>query len=248
MAKKSAVHVGEEWQILDRLVSQEIFPQQISSLLLFGFPGTGKSSWARELFGAGNVEICPIFEGMDTYALLGSMQPVVEMGKATIKWVDGPAGRAVREGKILILDEIDKVGPDLIPILHALTETDPKQVRVMCASGEYLTPAKGYGVVATTNQSPTVLTEALRTRFLALQVGSPSPGLQEALGSGMGEFFLNYYGREQVPANYVPPLSPRVGLQLQRLKGGGFSVVEAVKVIFGTNVPKGIVDALEVAC
>ena len=43
-------------------------------------------------------------------------------------WQDGPVTRAVREGAILYLDEIAEARPDVVVVLHPLTDQDRKSV------------------------------------------------------------------------------------------------------------------------
>lgn len=219
------------WDILDRMVP-EVFPNRLTSLCLFGPPGTGKSSWAPKKLGTDRCEVMPLNEAVDQYGLLGALLPCVEDGKPTIKWHDGPAASAVRHGKILVLDEIDRASPELYPLLHALTECDPKQIRVRCADGTYLTPAPGYGVVATSNVSPDKLPEALQTRFLSMHVDCPAPGLLDELGVEMASFFQANYSRME-KIKYAAPVNPRCGLKMKALKAGGFTSEEAIQLALG---------------
>ena len=183
---------------------------------------------------------------MDQFGLLGAMLPASENGTPVIRWTDGPAARAVREGKILILDEVDQHSPELRPILHALTETDPSQIRVRTADGGYLTPALGFGVVCTSNKSPDSLPEALRTRLLSVYVGTPCPQLLETLNGSFADFFVANYSRLPVPS-YSAPISPRAGLQIRTLVMHGMTPDAALRAVFGQDVPAGIADALTLA-
>lgn len=232
------------WDRINRLASDGVFPHRITSLLLWGPPGTGKSSWARYLFK--DSEIVPFNEDVDIFALLGMMAPCIEDGKATLKWVDGPAARAAREGKVIILDEINKASPQIYPLLHAMTECDPSQIRIRTGDGGYIVPAPGYGVVATSNVSPDKLSEALQTRFLSCYVDRPAPGLSKSLGQGLDQFFESYYVRasQENPQSYQEPLSPRSGLKIKTLCESGYSPEDAVAMVFGGNPPRGIEDAL----
>jgi hypothetical protein len=241
--KKGSKPMTKEWTFLNELVDRDVFPGRITSLVLWGPPSTGKSSWAPYRFGRDNSEICPINEQSDQFSLLGSLLPAVVDGKPTIKWADGPAARAMRHGKILVLDEIDQASPELRPLLHALTECDPTQIRVMCADGTYLTPTKGFGVVATSNFSPDKLPESLQTRFLAVHIKHPAPGLLEHMGADMAEFFKARFARLESPKYVSPPTNTRNGFKIIRMREGGFDKEVAVRAALG-DVDKGTVDAM----
>lgn len=235
--------VADEWKLLDDLVDKGVFPHLITSLCLWGQPSTGKSSWAPYRFRRDQCEIMPLNEQVDQFALLGSLLPAVEDGRPTIRWHDGPAARAVREGKILVLDEIDQASPELRPLLHALTECDPKQIRVRCADGSYITPAPGYGVVATSNASPDRLPESLQTRFLAINIKSPAPGLLDHLGPDMAEFFKAAFGRVHNPKYVSPPTNTRNGIKINRMREGGFDKETAIRAALG-DVDQATVDSM----
>lgn len=162
-------------KLLGTLVETKVVPQVINRVLLWGPPRTGKSSVAAQLF-HGDVERLTLHRQMPVDDLLGGY--VLRNG--TTDWADGPAVRALREGKTLILDEIDQYGGEIRSILHAILD-DPAGVTL--ATGERVRASKGFAVIATTNALPSVLPPAIYDRFdLVLKADTLAAGLQDALG------------------------------------------------------------------
>ncbi len=89
-------------------------------LLLKGPTGTGKSRFVEHMAAKLGVELITVSCHDETSAvdLLGRY---LIKGHETI-WQDGPLTRAVREGKMIYLDEIAEARPDTIVVLHSLTD------------------------------------------------------------------------------------------------------------------------------
>ncbi len=90
-------------------------------LLLEGPPGTGKSTLLRGVadttsqafeFVEGNAELTPA-------RLVGHFDPaqVLETGYVSDVWVDGPLARALKEGSLLYLEEINRIPEETLNLL-----------------------------------------------------------------------------------------------------------------------------------
>lgn len=167
---------ARRWDDLLRdLVSNGTIPNPVYRILLFGPPRTGKSSIGKEL--STNCERVTIHKQLPVEDLLGGY--TLMDGKTV--WQDGPAIRALRHGRFLVIDEIDQISAECRCILHALLD-DPAGITL--ASGERVAAKAGYCVIATTNQPPSILPPAVLDRFdLILCAATLSAGLKKTLGS-----------------------------------------------------------------
>src|SRR5262245_4425917 len=99
--KKDGVTVKQWAEVLKTLSDLENPPRRI---LLYGKPGTGKTTYALSL--SPESERITLTPGMFPDALLGKFL----LRDGSTFWADGSATRAARKGVPLVLDEIHKAG------------------------------------------------------------------------------------------------------------------------------------------
>jgi nitric oxide reductase NorQ protein len=89
-------------------------------LMLKGPTGSGKSRYVEYMAAKLNKKIISVVchEETSTVDLLGRY---IIKGADT-EWIDGPLTQAVREGAIIYLDEIAEARPDVLVVIHSLTD------------------------------------------------------------------------------------------------------------------------------
>ena len=114
------------------------------NLYFFGEAGCGKTTYARELSGDGNYYLVSCSTDMVPSNLIGHFEL---QGEETI-FVYGPLIRAMSEGKVLILDEFDRVSEEVASKLHEVLEAG--QILVEQTS-EMVSSESGFKIIATGN-------------------------------------------------------------------------------------------------
>lgn len=136
-------------------------------ILLYGPPGTGKTYFAlnhhlnhRGRERASHRVLCS--PDMTTADVDGLWRPA----KDEWKFVEGAALRAWSNGDRLILDELDQASGDVLTALLLICDSDGSAVREHPETGDRLSPAPGFQIIATTNaERLTDLPAALIDRF-----------------------------------------------------------------------------------
>lgn len=143
------------WELADALVGVS------SRVLLWGPSGTGKSWAARrnnrdsEIFSVSLTDDTPAAELRGHYGVI----------EGSYKWLDGPCVMAWRKGCRLVLNELEKASGDAQTFLLGILD-DLEIAQQTLPTGETISPAEGFCVVATMNGHPDQdLNSALRDRF-----------------------------------------------------------------------------------
>lgn len=160
------------WQIAESVI------EHTARMLLWGPPGTGKTYLAqsarsdkRPVYIWNLTDETPSAEGRGFYVPKGDK----------FEWQDGPVLKAWREGARLVLNEIQRASNDTLSFLLSVLDDSPSAAMTL-PTGETIRPRPGFAVVATSNEEPAALPEALRDRFpVALEITEPHPAAILAL-------------------------------------------------------------------
>jgi len=184
-------------------------------LVLYGRVGTGKTTMAVNTF-KGDCYILTLHADMVVQELIGHYIPK----GGEFVWQDGVATRAWREGKPLILNEIDEAANAVMTILHALLD-DFEVAQLTLPTGETIKPKEGYKVIATMNGKPEDLPIAVKDRLaVRIKIDTPpkgldlAPAIQKALNNSYDDANPVMTTREAIAFNQ---LIPHVGMEAASL-------------------------------
>ncbi len=142
--------------VLRRLRAAEV------PVLLYGPPGTGKTSVIEAAFGD---DLITIAGDGDTQVgdLLGEYTQTPD---GRYEFVYGPVITAMREGKVLLVDDATLISPAVLAVMYPAMD-GRKRITVKAHKGETIEAAPGFYIVAGHNPGVhgAVLTEALSSRF-----------------------------------------------------------------------------------
>ncbi|MET7831307.1 AAA family ATPase [Micromonospora sediminicola] len=176
--------LGRGWDVeeLRRLRTQQV------PVLLYGPPGTGKTAMVEAAF----PDLLTVAGTGDTVVddFLGSYNPIPGGG---YEFVHGPLVTAMREGRVLLVDDATLIPPRVLAVLYPAM--DGRGVITIPANGnESVQAVDGFYIVAGHNPGVhgAVLTEALASRFtvhlhvttdwdLARQLGVPKQVVAAAI-------------------------------------------------------------------
>ncbi|MCJ7841175.1 MoxR family ATPase [Lederbergia sp. NSJ-179] len=143
------------------------------NLLLKGPTGSGKTKLAETLSHIFQQPMhsinCSV--DLDAEAFLGFKTIGQKEGTQTIEFVPGPVVKAMQNGHLLYIDEINMAKPETLPILNSLLDYRRSVFNPFTA--ETIHAAKEFGVIAAINEGyigTVPLNEALKNRFIVLDV------------------------------------------------------------------------------
>lgn len=215
--------------------------------LLWGPPGTGKSF--AGFSGIDPDKLSRLYLTLDTPAaeVRGHWVPV----KDGFKWHDGPAVNAWRVGGRLLIDEIDAASGDTLTILLGILD-DPESARMTLPSNELVRPKEGFACVATTNQIPTVLPEALLDRFdTCIHVTTPNPvaflSPWHSKQVRAAAFRITYLSSQKLKGPGNRNIGLRAFKSIDRFVGAGIALDEAASMVLGDESGKWFSIAVKIA-
>lgn len=150
-------------------------------LMLKGPTGAGKSRLVEYMAAQLQVPLVTIACHDETSAvdLVGRH---LLIGGETV-WQDGPLTRAVRTGAILYLDEVAEARPDVLVVIHALT--DHRRQLFIERKNEALTAPAPFMLVVSFNpgyqRGLKELKPSTRQRFVALSLGYPTSDVEREI-------------------------------------------------------------------
>jgi len=153
-------------------------------LLLKGPTGCGKSRLVEHMAARLGRELVTVACHDETSAvdLLGRW---LVRGADTV-WQDGPVTRAARQGALLYLDEVAEARPDVVVVLHPLT--DHRRRLYVERHDEVVDAAPGFGLVVSFNpgyqRGLKELKPSTRQRFVAINFDYPAPAVEQEVLEG----------------------------------------------------------------
>jgi nitric oxide reductase NorQ protein len=158
---------GKEIEVFQRVAENKL------PLLLKGPTGTGKSRFVEYVAYLTSTPLITVscHEETSSTDLIGRF---IIKGAETV-WIDGPLTTAVRQGKILYLDEVAEARPDVIVAIHSLT--DHRRELYIDKLGESIKAHENFMLIASFNpgyqKGFKELKPSTRQRFVALSFNYP---------------------------------------------------------------------------
>jgi hypothetical protein len=187
---------AEWWEVLAQL------SRTLNRILLVGPPSSGKSTTGMRTLGikhritmtqnTSREDMCGMFH-------LISGQTV---------WVDGPVTKAMRYGQPVLIDEIDRCGPEVESLMYSVIDDQP---HLTLPNGEIVNAAPSFKVIMTSNVAPDALEDAVRDRMQAILLAY-TPHVDALAGMEEAEKTLvkNYYRSLTKPTLKLPPTVRRM--------------------------------------
>lgn len=163
------------WKIVEAVLGK------VRTAYLHGGPGTGKTHAAVLATGRKDVIVTTLTDDTPAAELRGYDVPV----DGKFAWRDGPWVKAWKTGALLVINELPRASLDTLSF--ALAILDNKEVaQATLPSGEVIRPADTFACIATGNEPPDSLPDALRDRFpVSLLIDALHPGALLRLPEGL---------------------------------------------------------------
>lgn len=219
-------------------------------VLLYGPPGTGKS-FAGITSNIKPEDVYRLYLTLDTPGaeVRGHYLPSTSGG---FEWHDGPATKAWRTGGRLIIDEIDAASGDTLTLLLGYLD-DAGSARITLPTNETVTPNPSFSCLATTNQTPASLPEALRDRFdVTIHVTLPNPKAFDKAHWFDASLFeaakrTIYLNDAPVKDRNNRPIGLRSFKSIDKLRSTGLPLEDAARLAIGADASRWLCSAVALA-
>ena len=137
--------------------------------LLYGPPGTGKTSLVEAAF----PDVITVAGDGDT-TVADFTGEYIQRPDGTFDWADGPLITAMREGRVLFIDDATLISPQVLAVVYPAMD-GRREITVKAHKADRITAAQGFYVIGGHNPGVhgAVLTEALSSRFsVQVKVGT----------------------------------------------------------------------------
>lgn len=215
---------NETWELLEK--TARIVPR----IFVWGPPGIGKSYTAYKILGTSNKTVwqCTLDEDKAVQELMGHFIPEGNV----FAWHNGPVTTAFQKGHGLVVNELARASSAVKDMFLGILD-DTEIAFLSLPSGSKIKRGKNFRVIATANNSPNELDEALRDRFdVIMNVKTPHPAIIRNLNeriAGLGDIVLLSY---KDPARAI---SPRRALAFVDLLSKKMQPEEAALLAFGSR-------------
>jgi MoxR-like ATPase len=204
-------------------------------MYLYGPPGVGKTYAAYHKGRIDKGVYCvTLTEDTPAAELRGMFVPHAD----EFVWRDGPFTTAMREGALLVINELSHASPDVQALLYPVLESE-ETAKLTLPTNETVRPAPGFHVVVTDNEPPGSLPLALVDRFNVLvEVDAPHPDALALLSEPLRRAAVQSVGLEPERA-----VTLRGWLTLDHLQQE-LGLEDACRAVFGRERGAQIHDAI----
>jgi hypothetical protein len=203
----------EDFKVYDHARAEGI------NVLIYGPTGPGKTT---------SVEAWAAERGLRMASISGnaSMEPsqmtgkFVSDGEGAFMWIDGPVTDVVRNGGVLLLDEVNFINPKIYTNLYSLTD-GRRNIILLDHHGETIEAHPDLTIFATMNPDyigTTPLNFAFRNRFDIQIPWDYDDAVEEKLiGSKALRILMKQLRVEAAKGQYETPISTNMGMEFTKL-------------------------------